>query len=378
MDSQRAVFLHSPEIEQYHYPSDCPFKTERAGMARRILAGMGLLATPRAGEVAPGPAPRSVLETFHTARYLDTMVRAAQGHLDVEGFAMGFGQPECPVFKGMYEYAAMACGATMAGADLVAEGRARVAFNPSGGYHHAGPETAAGFCYVNDVALACLALAERGRRVLFLDVDAHHSDGVQNAFYGRRDVMTVSLHESGRTLFPGTGFEDEMGEGEGRGYCVNLPMPAGTYDEAYLRAFKAVAVPLIGAFDPDVIVLEVGMDGLAGDPLAHLALTNNTYADVAQIVLGFGKPVLAVGGGGYHPENTARGWALVWSVLVGEDDRDALTLGLGGVMLASTDWQGGLRDRVLAPDDAKRLAVDRQIEASIRAIRANVFPIHGL
>jgi len=376
MDSTRAVFLHSPELERYHYPPDCPFKTERAAMTRQILVGMGLL--PAGAEVAPAAAPRDVLEKFHTARYLDTMIGAGQGHLDIDGYGMGFGQPECPVFAGMYEQAALACGATLAGADLVAGGEAGVAFNPSGGYHHAGPERASGFCYVNDVALACLVLAERGRRVLFLDVDAHHGDGVQDAFYGRRDVMTVSLHESGKTLFPGTGFEDETGVGEGRGYCVNVPLPAGTYDEAYLRAFDAVAVPLIGAYDPDVIVLEVGMDALAGDPLAHLNLTNNTFAEVTRTVLEFEKPLLVTGGGGYHAEHTARGWALVWSILAGEDNRDMMAIGLGGVMLESTDWQGGLRDRTLVPDTAVRRDVDRQIDASIRAIRAGVFPLHGL
>lgn len=378
MEHKRAAFLHSPDIERYHYPPDCPFKTERAGMTRKILLGMGLLTGPGRSEVAPEPAPRTVLETFHTARYLDTMIAATQGHLDIEGFGMGFGQSECPVFREMYEYAALACGATLQGAALVSEGEADVAFNPSGGYHHAGPETASGFCYVNDVGLACQVLAEQGRRVLFLDVDVHHGDGVQNFFYDRRDVMTMSLHESGETLFPGTGFEDEIGAGEGRGYSVNVPLPVGTYDEAYLRAFDAVAVPLIGAFDPDVIVLEVGMDGLAGDPLAFLSLTNNAHAEVARRVLDFEKPIVATGGGGYHPQNTARGWARVWSVLIGEESRDEMALGLGGVMLESTEWQPGLRDRELTPRSMQRRIVDPAIDETIEKVRANLFRIHGL
>jgi len=378
MEQKRAAFLHSPDIERYHYPPDCPFKTERAGMTRKILLGMGLLTGPGRSEVAPEPAPRTVLEMFHTARYLDTMIAATQGHLDIEGFGMGFGQSECPVFREMYEYAALACGATLQGAALVSEGEADVAFNPSGGYHHAGPETASGFCYINDVGLACQVLAERGRRVLFLDVDVHHGDGVQNFFYDRRDVMTMSLHESGETLFPGTGFEDEIGAGEGRGYSVNVPLPVGTYDEVYLRVFDAVAVPLIGAFDPDVIVLEVGMDGLTGDPLAFLSLTNNAYAEVARRVLGFEKPIVATGGGGYHPQNTARGWARVWSVLIGEESRDEMALGLGGVMLESTDWQPGLRDLELTPRSMQRRIVDPAIDETIEKVRANLFRIHGL
>jgi len=378
MAPRRAAFLHSPDIEGYRYPPDCPFKTERAGMTRRILAGMGLLAGPDRTEVGFQAAPRGVLERFHTARYLDTMQRAAAGDLDVAGLAMGFGRPEVPVFREMYTYAALACGATLRGADLLLAGEADVAFNPSGGYHHARPEMAAGFCYMNDVALACLALAERVDRVLFLDVDVHHGDGVQDAFYGRRDVMTMSLHETGDALFPGTGYPHEIGTGEGEGASVNVPLPPGTYDDAYLRAFAAVVPPLVGAYDPDVIVFEVGADGLAGDPLADLALTNNTYAEVARQVVGFGKPVLATGGGGYHPENTARTWALVWSVLAGDRDQETLPVGLGGVMLQSTDWQGGLRDRALVTTDAQRAAVDGAVERTIDEVRRRVFPFHGL
>jgi len=190
--------------------------------------------------------------------------------------------------------------------------------------------------------------------------------------------MTVSFHESGRTLYPGTGFEDEIGSGPGAGYSVNVPLPVGTHDEAYLRAFDALAVPLIGAFEPDVIVLELGMDGLAGDPLAHLALTNNAYAEVIQRVLSFGKPVLATGGGGYHVANTVRGWALAWAILSGAEAAADLNPGLGGVMMETTDWVGGLRDRALAPDERQRQAVDQAIDRTIEKVKKCVFPYHGL
>jgi len=378
MAPRQAAFLHSSDIEGYHYPPDCPFKTERAGMTRRILAGMGLLAGPDRIEVGFQPAARGVLERFHTARYLDTMQRAAGGDLDVAGLAMGFGQPEVPVFREMFDYAALACGATLRGAEMLLAGEADVAFNPSGGYHHARPQTAAGFCYVNDVALACLVLADRVDRVLFLDVDVHHGDGVQDAFYDRRDVMTISLHETGDALFPGTGYPREIGTGDGEGYCVNVPLPPRTYDEAYMRAFAAVVPPLVKAYDPDVLVFEVGADGLAGDPLADLALTNNTYAEIARQVVGFGKPVLATGGGGYHPENTARAWALVWSVLVGDRAQETLPVGLGGVMLESTDWRGGLRDRALVTRREQREAVDGPLQQTLDEVRRRVFPFHRL
>jgi acetoin utilization protein AcuC len=290
---------------------------------------------------------------------------------------MGLGTPECPVFKGMVDYAMLACGATLTGMRLLLDGEADRAFNPSGGYHHAGPARASGFCYINDVALACQAFADAGKRVAYVDVDVHHGDGVQAFFYDRSDVLTLSIHETGETLFPGTGRTSEIGEGEGRGYSVNVPVPPDTYDEAYVRVFLEVALPILRAYDPDVVVYEVGMDCLSGDPLAHLNLTNNAYADVTELVLGMGKPMLAAGGGGYHPENTARGWALVWSVLCGEDHHEP-GLGMGGVMLESSDWLGGLRDRVLVPEPHHRETVEPAVDAVIQELRSTVFPIHGL
>jgi len=373
------VFLHAKQIETLSYPPDSPFRTERAGMMAEILASMGLLSASHCAQVEPPPADDAAVTQFHTPRYLQVMRDAERGEMGIEGLEMGLGTPETPVFRGMVDYAMLACGATLAGVEMVLSGEATVAFNPSGGYHHAEPSRASGFCYINDVALACLALAERGKRVLFLDVDVHHGDGVQNAFYSRADVMTMSFHETGETLFPGTGSVAEIGVGEGKGYSVNVPLPPGTYDEAYVKAFREVAVPLVGAFDPDVIVYEVGMDCLAGDPLANLSLTNGAYADVAEMVTGFGKPIVAAGGGGYHPRNSARGWALVWSVLCGEGiDLHDMAMGAGGVMLESTEWRGGLRDRALVPDYEQLRSVGIAIEATIDALRATVFPLHGL
>ncbi|OPX21452.1 MAG: hypothetical protein B1H04_06625 [Planctomycetales bacterium 4484_123] len=374
----RAAFVHCPQLEQYHYPPECPFSAERAGKLHRTLTSMGMFTGAGRWVAAPRPADTEALLAFHTQRYLDALRSAQDGQLGIEALEMGLGTEDCPVFTGLYDYAALAAGASLTAAALIADGQADVAFNPSGGYHHARPERAAGFCYINDVVLACLHLTGAGRRVLFLDVDVHHADGVQEAFYGRRDVMTVSFHESGRTLYPGTGFEEEIGSGPGAGYSVNVPLPVGTYDEAYLRAFDALAVPLIGSFEPDVIALELGMDGLAGDPLAHLALTNNAYAEVIQRVLSFGKPVLATGGGGYHVANTVRGWALAWAILSGAEAGGDLNPGLGGVMMETTDWVGGLRDRALAPDERQRRAVDQAIDRTIEKVKKCIFAYHGL
>jgi acetoin utilization deacetylase AcuC-like enzyme len=277
----------------------------------------------------------------------------------------------------MYEYACLAAGATVTGAECILRGETMTAFNPSGGYHHAWPDHASGFCYINDIVLACMTLAAAGRRVAFVDMDVHHSDGVQGAFYDRSDVLVISMHESGKTLFPGTGFADEIGVGAGLGYTVNVPLPVGTYDGVYEKTFDAVVLPLLGAYRPDVIVMEMGMDTLAGDPLAHLHLTNNAPADCLTKVVRLGKPVLVTGGGGYHIENTVRGWALLWSVMCGESF-DELAAGLGGVMLANSDWAGGMRDRTLISDAGRRSVIDSEIAGTVRWIHEHVFPIHGL
>ena len=378
MATKKASFIYSPELEKFSYPADCPFNTDRAGQVRKILNSMDLLSGDNRSEVAPVPAERLVLKKFHSARYLHALKTAAKGRWDTEALDMGIGTLDCPVFSGMYDYSVLATGATLTGVKLILSGSAEVAFNPSGGFHHAGPEKASGFCYINDVALACTILAEEGKRVLYLDVDVHHGDGVVYGFYDRRDVMTISFHESPGTLFPGTGREDEIGSGQGKGYCVNVPLPVGTYDEVYMRAFEAIALPLITVYNPDVIVFELGADALAGDPLAHLCLTNNVYADVIEHLLSFDKPIVATGGGGYNVSNTVRAWALAWSILTGTGSGSDMDQAVGGVMLESTDWQGGLRDRAFVVSQSQREIVVPVVEATIEAVKANIFPIHKL
>jgi acetoin utilization protein AcuC len=359
------------------YPPDCPFKTQRAGLTRQRLLSFGLLGGEGRAEVPARKASLAELEEFHTARYLEELQRAAGGDLTVAGLHMGLGGPDTPVFKDVFEYGAWACGGALTAADLLLAGEADVAFNLLGGFHHAMPEKAAGFCYLNDVVLACMRLAEADKRIACVDVDAHHGDGTQAAFYRRNDVLTLSLHESGTTLFPWGGFENEIGEGQGLGCNVNVPLPAGTYDEAFLMAFDRIAVPVLEAFEPDVIVLELGMDTLAGDPLTHLCLTNSALVDALGQLLRFNKPILVAGGGGYHVENTVRGWALAWRTCCGEEEHD-FSAGMGGVMLASSEWAGGLRDRALAVTTEQRQAVEPELRATIDRVRHNVFRHQGL
>jgi acetoin utilization protein AcuC len=378
MSDRKLAFLYSPEIEGLSYPPNCPFKTQRAGLTRQRLKSFGLLGTNGRVEVPPRKVSLAGLKQFHTARYLKELQRAASGDLTVEGLHMGLGGPDTPVFKDMFDCGAWACGAGLVAVDLLLKGGADIAFNLLGGFHHAMAERAAGFCFLNDVALACMKLADAGKRVLYLDVDAHHGDGVQAAFYRRKDVMTVSLHETGKTLFPWGGFENEIGEGPGRGYNVNVPLPPETYDEAFLMAFDSVAVPVVEFFQPEVIVLELGLDALAGDPLTHLRLTNNAVVEVLERLLRFNRPMLVAGGGGYHVDNTVRGWALAWRTCCGENDECDFGLGMGGVMLASSEWAGGLRDRTLAVTLEQRRAVESELQATIDNITNQIFRLHGI
>jgi acetoin utilization protein AcuC len=374
MSARRLAFLYAPEVERLAYPPACPFKTHRAGETRRRLLGFGLLGTEGRTEVAFQPATRADLERFHTPKYLDALERATRGDLSVDGLHMGLGTPDTPIFRDLLDYGRWACGASLKASDLLLAGETDVAFALLGGFHHAMAEKAAGFCYLNDVVLACDRLAAAGKRVLSLDVDAHHGDGTQAAFYARNDVLTVSFHESGTTLFPWGGFEPELGVGDGLGYNVNVPLPAGTYDAAFLTAFRRIVPPLIQAYRPDVLVLELGMDVLAGDPLTHLRLTNNAHVDLIDDLLRFALPTLVTGGGGYHVENTVRGWALAWQAFAGElNDHEAY--GMGGIMLENTDWAGGLRDRMLPVHPEQREAVEPALESTLRQLESTALPL---
>lgn len=338
---------------------------------------MGLLGTSTKRQVDFEAAPREVLESVHTPRYLDKLKETQTTVPDIEALHMGIGGPDTPAFNGMYDYSALAVGASLKGAKMLLAGDVDIAFNPSGGLHHSMPELAAGFCYMNDVAIACKYLADHGKRVLYLDIDVHHGDGTQKVFYDTPQVMTISMHENGRYIFPGTGFTHEIGVGRGRGFAVNLPLPPGTFDAAFMTGFNEIVAPLMTSFSPDVIVFELGADGLAGDPLAHLKLTNKVYAKVLRFLLDFHVPILMTGGGGYNVENTVRAWSLAWCVATGEEARD-MNLGLGGVMLESMDWMGGFQDMEQAVSEEQKKTVEPEIEKIISTLKDTVFPIHGL
>jgi acetoin utilization protein AcuC len=377
--NKRLVFMHSPKLDEGGYPEDCPFSSKRAGKTKETIESLGLLNYSNTHIGEPKPTTFEKMATFHTEEYLHILEKAGKGDYDYKALSKGLGTPDCPLFKDIFSFIALACGGTTTGAEMLLGNQADIVFNLSGGFHHAKPDGASGFCFINDVVLGVSTLADAGKRVLVVDLDAHHGDGVQDAFYSRSDVTTISLHESGHTLFPGTGFVDEMGKGQGLGYSVNLPLPVGTYDEIYLYAFREIVGPLIERIDPDVIVVELGMDALAGDPLAHLNLTNNSYTNVFADIVEFNKPMLVVGGGGYNLNNTVRGWSLAWNIAVnGREDHLLAGAGMGGVMLQNTAWLGGLTDRILISHGGYRESIDKEIRLLVETIKKTIFPLHGL
>ncbi len=329
-------------------------------------------------EVPPLALTESQLRLFHTQEYVDRLKRVSAGSFDVSDLHAGLGTQDTPIFADLFTYATIAAGGTVTAARLILDQGFRMAFNPSGGYHHAYADKAGGFCYVNDVAIACFVLAGAGKRVFCLDLDVHHGNGTQAAFYNDPRVLTVSFHESGTTLFPWGGFETEIGEGPGRGFNVNVPFPAGTDDAIYDAAFKEIVVPLLSAFAPDVIVLELGLDVLSTDPLAHFKMTNNAFADLVPLVMNNGAPIVAVGGGGYNPNNTARGWALLWTVMCGIEPESDMSIGMGGDFLGNAEWSAGLRDkRIYAMGDEKE-KITAEVAAVVEYIKKTVFPIHQI
>src|SRR5256884_7295178 len=243
---------------------------ERLPLPWRLMRAYGLTTLPNARVVSPEPGAETGIARYPTRQYPGGLKRADTGLGPAGGALYGLGLGDNPVFRGLWEVAQLVAAGSLTAADLVASGQVDRAFHFAGGLHHAFPDRASGFCYVNDAVLAILRLREHGLRVAYVDIDAHHGDGVQHAFYADPHVLTISTHERGERLFPGTGFVREKGEGAGVGFSVNPPLEAYTDTAVYLPAFEAGVPPLIERVKPDVIVAQLAPDADRTDPLTHL------------------------------------------------------------------------------------------------------------
>src|SRR5215470_13514760 len=372
------AIIYSDEWRQFDYGPEHPLRMERLGLTWRLMEAYGLTSGPKVKLLAPAPASLEEITRFHARDYIDILRAVSAGDWVPHAAGYGLGPGDNPIFPGLWEAAQLAAGGSLLAARLVADGEVDRAFHFAGGLHHAMPGRASGFCYVNDAVLAIMHLRERGLRVAYVDIDAHHGDGVQFAFYKDPAVLTISTHERGDRLFPGTGFVVEMGEGDGLGYAVNVPLQPLTDDAVYHEAFEAVVPPLVTAFKPDALVIQLGIDSHRTDPLTHLALTVQGFTRAVRRLLPLAPRVVALGGGGYDLTNVARAWTAAWAAmndlelpdaLPSESHADMRRLGLGALTLSDPPEP--------LPPDTRRWA-EEYARRQVGEIQRTIFPRHRL
>ncbi|KQO03603.1 MULTISPECIES: acetoin utilization protein AcuC [unclassified Arthrobacter] len=374
----------------YDFGLQHPMNPERLHLTARLLGDSGLLDLDGVRVVAPSVASDEDLATVHSDDYIRA-VRDLSGNPDRSDPAHGIGTEDNPAFSGMHEASARLAGGSLDAADALMSGRAVRAVNFGGGMHHAARSRASGFCIYNDAAASIRRLLDRGaQRVLYIDVDAHHGDGTESIFWDDPRVLTISLHETGMSLFPGTGFANEIGGPGAEGSAVNVALPTTAGDAALLRAFHAVVPQLAGAFAPDVVVSQHGCDSHREDPLTNLRVSVDAQhilmlavRDLADRLCG-GRWI-ATGGGGYALASVVpRSWTLLVAVAA------------GAPMGPATPVPAAWRDYVLERHgvDAPRLMgdgadtwwrsweigydPDDELDRTVMATRKAVFPLHGL
>ena len=360
----QASLVYSKALNAYDLGPGHALRPERVEGAVAMMRAHDLLGAEGLHVIEPRPASREDLERVHSPRYIDAVIRAsAPGAPD--DFTHGIGAGDTPVFPEMHAATALVAGGSIEAMRSVLDGRDTRSLAIAGGLHHAHRDRAAGFCVYNDPAIAIAWALEREpkARIAYIDIDAHHGDGVQEAFWNEPRVLTISLHESGRYLFPGTGFPDERGGLRAPDSAANVPMPQYATDACYDLAFDAVVAPLVSRFRPDLVVSQNGADALHSDPLTSLGLTLGGYRMLVERISALSHRLcagrlVALGGGGYDwQEMVPRAWTLLAASLLGrempaslaEDTGPALREGAEAVLLRRTREVVGevMRDREL-------------------------------
>jgi acetoin utilization protein AcuC len=384
----------APAMTAYNFGHSHPMAPERMELTAKLAGSLGLLALDHVTVAAPEVATDEELQSVHTPEFV-AAVRRVSENPGAPDEARGLGTEDDPAFAGMHEASARLAGGSLLAAAAVLDGSALRAVNFGGGMHHASRDRASGFCIYNDAALAIQRLLDGGvRRVAYVDVDAHHGDGTQSIFWDDPRVLTISLHESGLTLFPGTGFANEIGGPNAQGSAVNVALPAGTADAGWLRAFHAVVPQLVGAFEPEVIVSQHGCDSHRLDPLTHLNISVDGQREAATAIGNLaarycGNRWISTGGGGYNVVSVVpRSWSHLIAIAAGRP-----------VPLRTPvpeDWRSYVRDKYGArfgvePPEVMGDDVDLwwrswevgfdpndAVDRSVMATRKEVFPLHGL
>jgi acetoin utilization protein AcuC len=325
----QVALVYGDELMKHTLSEQHPLQPIRVKLAVDLIRSTGLIE--HCHLLPPRPATIAELELVHSPEYVDLVRKlsdpAQRRHVPRQKVeAAGFGSPDNPISDELHEGTALVVGASLVAAEAIESGAALHAFSPSGGLHHAHRDRASGFCTYDDPAIACRWLQERGHRVAYVDVDVHHGDGVEGIFYSDPDVLTISLHESGLYLFPGTGFPEDGGSGPGRGTAANLPFQPYTWDEPWLEGFDKVVPALLRRFRPTVLVTQDGCDTHYLDPLAHLAASTRIFPHVGRMFHELAHELcegrwLALGGGGYAiHEVVPRAWTLLFAEMVERPD----------------------------------------------------------
>lgn len=330
IDIERAVLVGSESLWQRGHPQGHPLRPERLRDTWEMLHAYRAFDAPNTLIVPPRYPDDADLHTFHTHDYVEVVRRLSRGQHHARARQHNFGEGDNPIFEGMFESESLKVGAALVGADLLVRQRANRVFSYGGGLHHAHADRASGFCIFGDGVIAINHLLDHDLRVAYIDIDAHHGDGVQDAFYAEPDVLTISIHESGDYLFPGTGHVHELGDGPGRGYSVNIPLAPHTDDDGALWAFDQIVPPLMDWFAPDVVVAQFGVDAHWRDPLTHLAMTTRGLEALFDRIVACSPRLLAVGGGGYDRTVVPRAWTLAWGALSGQRFPNALPAAVAG------------------------------------------------
>ena len=381
MSDRVELVWYGDDVPWYDHGPQHPLRPARVILTRELIRAYGILDGKRVIETTARDATDEELRLVHTDRYIDATRRAGHGEQG-PWREFGYGPGDNPIFPNMHEASARVAGASLVAAEAVLSGRAEHAFNPAGGLHHAMPERASGFCVYDDPAVAIAwMLATGAERIAYVDVDVHHGDGPQAVFYRDPRVLTISLHQTGLTLFPGTGFIPELGAGDAKGTKVNVPLPPYTGDREWMRAFEEIVPPLVEAWKPTVLVTQLGCDTHHTDPLAALELTTLAYAKTARVLHDLahraaGGRWVATGGGGYQWASVVpRAWTTYFAEMSGEEVPDELPE--SWIEMAERETGHAVPVTLSEPPVADR-GNDHRVEEVVEEVKRTIFPYHGM
>ncbi|MBN1141426.1 MAG: acetoin utilization protein AcuC [Deltaproteobacteria bacterium] len=372
------LLIYSQRFSAYSYGDFHPFKVQRYRMTFELMRALRLCDPPQVQMRECPLAREEELLRFHRGDYLTALAGFNGSGCGGADFYFGLGDVENPVFEGVYDWARLACGGTLEAVRRVNDGSCRLAFNMAGGWHHAQAARAAGFSYLNDAVVAIKELVRRRKRVAYVDLDAHHGDGVQNAFYDSNRVLTISIHETGRDFFPQTGMVREMGRGKGYGYAVNVPLLPHSDDVILEQALRRVVLPLVTAFKPDLLITQMGADCLRTDPLTRLEGTTGFFELAARSFLRTGLPWVILGGGGYDWLNVARAWSLVWGTALEVPLPDELPEAFQDLLAEQGIRAYRLRDLPHTALPSDFYPAQQSFEKVLEFLERKLFPLHGL